>query len=98
VDGISGLLGEFHGLQNNTKVFGKLFLTMVDKKQQFILIGFASENEWKKFEPIYDMVLKTVKFYIPNRSLKFENKYKREINENESRVTPLPVASTEVAP
>jgi len=71
---------------------------MVGKKQQFILIGFAPENEWKKFEPIYDTVLKTVKFYIPNRSLKFENKYKREINEKESRVTPLPVASTEVAP
>ena len=98
IDLISGFIGEFQGVQASKNIRGKLFLTMVGQKQQFIMLGFAPEDEWEKFEPIYNKVLKTVKFYIPNRSLKFENNYKRDINENEFRETPLSGASTEVAP
>ncbi|MBW6471931.1 MAG: hypothetical protein K0B14_02300 [Anaerolineaceae bacterium] len=62
------------------------------------MLGFAPEDEWRKFEPLYDMVLKTVKFYIPNRMMKFVNKYKRDIDIIEFRETPVPGVSTEVAP
>lgn len=83
IDDIPGLIAEFHGVQANTRVNGKLFVAMVDKQQQFIMLGVAPEDDWAKFESIYDMVLKTLKFYIPNRNLKLENKFKRDMNENE---------------
>lgn len=72
IDSYNGLIADFHGIQENTAVRGKLFAVMIDQKQQFIMLGFSPEDEWRKFEPLYDMVLKTVKFYIPNRMLQFE--------------------------
>ncbi len=73
IDGYTGFMAEFEGLQENIKIKGKLFAVMFNQNQQFYLLGFAPEDEYRKFESLYDMTLKTVKFYIPNRSLKFEN-------------------------
>ena len=69
-----GIIDGFQGLQGNVKVKGKFFVTMVDDNQQFILIGFAPEDEWRNFKSLFNKVLKTVKFYISNCSIKFENK------------------------
>lgn len=98
IDDIHGLIGGFQGQQGNVKVKGKIFVTMVDDNQQFILIGFAPEDEWSNFKSLFNKVLKTIKFYIPNRSFKFENKYKRDIKDNEIyKLSPTGV-STLVAP
>jgi len=88
VDSNTGLISEFEGVQDGVSVHGKLFLTMVSEKHQFVLIGFAPEADWKKFEPIYDRVLKTVKFYIPNRTLILDNPYRRDIEKDEFNTTP----------
>ncbi len=98
IDDIPGLIAVYQGVQENIKVKGKIFIAMVDKNQQFIMLGSAPEEEWNNFESIYEMVLRTVKFYIPNRSVKFENKYKRDINENEFGESPAHGISTEIAP
>lgn len=93
IDSISGFIGEFQGVQASKNVRGKLFLTMVDQKQQFIMLGFAPEDEWKKFESLFDVVLKTVKFYIPNRVLKLDNPYKRYVDVNEFQKSRIPESS-----
>jgi hypothetical protein len=41
------------------------------------------------------MVLKTVKFYIPNRVLKLDNPYKRHIDENVYQKSPIPESSSD---
>lgn len=98
IDGYTGLIAEFDGVRENTKIKGKLFAVMFDQNQQFYLIGFAPEDEYRKFESLYDMTLKTVKFYIPNRVIKFQNPYKRNIGEGELNKTQVPGISTEPAP
>lgn len=59
------------------------------------MIDFAPEDEQRKFESLFDMVLKTVKFYIPNRVLKLENPYKRHIDENVYQKSPIPESSSD---
>jgi len=98
IDGYTGRLAEFHGIQDNTNIRGKLFAVMMDQKQQFIMLGYAPEDEWRKFETLYNMTLKTVKFYIPNRVIKFDNPYRRDIDKSEFLKSPFPGATTEVAP
>lgn len=95
IDSISGFIGEFQGVQANKNIRGKLFLTMVGQKQQFIMLGFAPEDEWRKFESLFDTILKTVKFFIPNRVLKLDNPYKRHIDENEFQKSPIPESSSD---
>lgn len=98
VDSISGFIGEYQGIQQGKNIKGKLFLTMVAQNHEFMLIGFSPEDEWKKFEPNYDMVLKSVNFYIPNRTLKLENPYKRDIRDDELISTPYPKNTPDVIP
>lgn len=98
IDSISGLISEFEGVQDGVNVRGKLFLTMVGQKHQFVLIGFSPEDEWRRFEPLYDKVLRTVKFYIPNRSVIFDNPYRRDINEDEINSPTMSVDKTDVVP
>ena len=98
INGISGLIAEFTGSQDEISVRGKIYIAMVNEKQPFVLIGFYPEDEWRRFEPLYDRVLGTVKFYIPNRSVIFDNPYRRDINEDEFTSPTMSGDETEVVP
>jgi hypothetical protein len=48
VDGVVGLLADLSGEYQDVTIKGKIFMAMVSPKQEFILMGLAPKDEWKK--------------------------------------------------
>jgi hypothetical protein len=62
VDGIEGLLVEFSGEEGGQMLKGKLFVVAPFPSQEFYMTAISPEGRWKEIEPVYDAVLKSVKF------------------------------------
>lgn len=63
VDGVAGLLADLSGEYQDVTIKGKIFMAMVSPKQEFILMGLAPKDEWKKVEPIFEAVLDSVTLF-----------------------------------
>jgi hypothetical protein len=92
VDGQKGLIAGFEGEQVGESVKGKIFLVMVKPDQQFMMFGIAPEKEWKKFESLYDDVLKSVKFQDAKPiEFSFEDEEEWVFDEEPSQTDPVQI-------
>jgi hypothetical protein len=63
VDGVNGLLADLSGDYNGIKIKGQIFMAMYSPKQQFVIMALSPEGQWKETKPVFDTVLKSVKFF-----------------------------------
>ncbi|MGI6741717.1 MAG: hypothetical protein ACOX7C_09665 [Brevefilum sp.] len=63
IDGVEGLLIEFSGNEEGQDFQGKVFVAAPYPQQSFQITALAPKDRWKELSPIYDAVLKSVRFY-----------------------------------
>lgn len=64
VDGVNGKLVEVSFLEEaDGRARGKIFIAIPYEGQAFLMMGASHEDEWPKFEKLFDAVLKSVKFH-----------------------------------
>jgi hypothetical protein len=66
IAGEKGYSAEIEGTYDGKLVKGRVVVVMVTPKQQFNMMGFAPEDDWKELSPIFEAVLTSVKFFEPD--------------------------------
>jgi hypothetical protein len=66
VGGVRGLEGDLSGLTKGKPFTGRIVLVVVSDTQSFSMLGLAPADRWDEFEPYFDAVRDSVRFFTPS--------------------------------